>query len=173
MYTNYFKSTCDTLTALFLLWSLRKEYIMENSLHYKLRICHTNCQKVIVSHLKKITDLKPGEPKILEFLAEHEPCEQKQIALGCNLDPASVTGILGRMETRGLIRREIKNGNRRSLYVSMTDLGRSMVAKVEETFSFVDNHAIAGLSDAESEQFLELLDKINQNLITLGDEEKK
>ena len=120
---------------------------MENSLHYKLRICHTNCQKVIVSHLKKITDLKPGEPKILEFLAEHEPCEQKQIALGCNLDPASVTGILGRMETR--------------------------VAKVEETFSFVDNHAIAGLSDAESEQFLELLDKINQNLITLGEEEKK
>ena len=132
------------------------------------KLSESNCQS-----FKKITDLKPGEPKILEFLAEHEPCEQKQIALGCNLDPASVTGILGRMETRGLIRREIKNGNRRSLYVSMTDLGRSMVAKVEETFSFVDNHAIAGLSDAESEQFLELLDKINQNLITLGDEEKK
>lgn len=151
----------------------KKGYFMENSLHYKLRICHTNCQKVIVSHLKKRTNLKPGEPKILEFLAEHEPCEQKQIALGCNLDPASVTGILGRMETRGLIRREIRNGNRRSLYVSMTDLGRSMVTKVEETFSFVDNHAIAGLSAAESEQFLELLDKINQNLITLGEEEKK
>lgn len=71
---------------------------MENSLHYKLRICHTNCQKSIVTDIKSKTDLRPGEPKILEFLAEHEPCEQKVIAAGCNLDSASVTGILGRME---------------------------------------------------------------------------
>ncbi len=53
---------------------------MENSLHYKLRICHTNCQKSIVIDIKSKTDLRPGEPKILEFLAEHEPCEQKVIA---------------------------------------------------------------------------------------------
>ena len=55
---------------------------MENSLHYKLRICHTNCQKSIVIDIKSKTDLRPGEPKILEFLAEHEPCEQKVIAAG-------------------------------------------------------------------------------------------
>ena len=66
---------------------------MENSLHYKLRICHTNCQKSIVTDIKHKTDLRPGEPKILEFLAEHEPCEQKVIAAGCNLYSASVTGI--------------------------------------------------------------------------------
>ena len=94
---------------------------MENSLHYKLRICHTNCQKSIVTDIKHKTDLRPGEPKILEFLAEHEPCEQKVIAAGCNLDSASVTGILGRMEKRELIKRETKNGNRRSLYVSRTN----------------------------------------------------
>ena len=78
---------------------------MENSLHYKLRICHTSCQKSIVIDIKSKTDLRPGEPKILEFLAEHEPCEQKVIAAGCNLDSASVTGILGRMEKRELIKR--------------------------------------------------------------------
>ena len=54
---------------------------MENSLHYKLRICHTNCQKSIVIDLKSKTDLRPGEPKILEFLAEHEPCEQKEMCI--------------------------------------------------------------------------------------------
>ena len=64
---------------------------MENSLHYKLRICHTNCQKSIVIDIKSKTDLRPGEPKILEFLAEHEPCEQKVIAAGCN--PVSYTHL--------------------------------------------------------------------------------
>ena len=66
---------------------------------------------MIVQDLKNETDLKPGEPKILEFLAEHEPCEQKAIAHGCDLDSASVTGILRRMEDRGLIHREMKDGN--------------------------------------------------------------
>ena len=46
---------------------------MKDSLHYRLRACHLSCQKMIVQDLKNETDLKPGEPKILEFLAEHEP----------------------------------------------------------------------------------------------------
>ena len=124
---------------------------MENSLHYKLRICHTNCQKSIVTDIKHKTDLRPGEPKILEFLAEHEPCEQKVIAAGCNLDSTSVTGILGRMEKRELIRRETKNGNRRSLYVSRTELGEKMTEVVEETFALVDSRAVEGLTKEEVE----------------------
>lgn len=50
---------------------------MENSLHYKLRICHTNCQKSIVIDIKSKTDLRPGEPKILEFLAEQSHVNRK------------------------------------------------------------------------------------------------
>ena len=83
---------------------------MKNSLHYRLRASHTVCQKSIVSDLKSQTDLKPGEPKIIEFLAENQPCEQKEIAAGCDIDPASVTGLLRRMENHNLIERHIKNG---------------------------------------------------------------
>lgn len=117
---------------------------MENSLHYYLRACHTNCQKAIISDIREHTELRPGEPKILEFLMEHEPCEQKEIAAGCSLDSASVTGILGRMETRGLIRREMKNGNRRSLYVSMTEHGSALAKEVEAAFSRADERGSAG-----------------------------
>ena len=144
---------------------------MENSLHYKLRTCHTNCQKAIVQDIKSKTDLRPGEPKILEFLAEHQPCEQKIIASGCNLDSASVTGILGRMEKRNLVKRETKNGNRRSLYVSMTEYGQDMYKKVDDTFSLVDHAAVKGLSKDEISKFMKLLDIINCNLTDLlGDE---
>lgn len=99
------------------------------------------------------TDLRTGEPKILEFLAEHESCEQKEIAAGCNLDSASVTGILRRMEARNLVKRETRNGNRRSLYVSMTEYGKEMDKDVEETFTFVDNLAIKGLRDKKFELY--------------------
>lgn len=141
---------------------------MENSIHYKLRECHTNCQKTIIGRIKENTDLRPGEPKILEFLLEHEPCEQKQIATGCSLDSASVTGILGRMEKRGLVKRENMNGNRRSLYVSMTDEGRRLSKVVEDTFLSVDSAAIKGMSDDEVSEFMRLLGIINNNLTELG-----
>lgn len=141
---------------------------MENSIHYKLRECHTNCQKTIIGRIKENTDLRPGEPKILEFLLEHEPCEQKQIATGCSLDSASVTGILGRMEKRGLVKRENMNGNRRSLYVSMTDEGRRLSKVVEDTFLSVDSAAIKGMSEDEVSEFMRLLGIINNNLTELG-----
>lgn len=140
---------------------------MENSLHYRLRACHTNCQKAIIHHIKEQTQLRPGEPKILEFLAEHEPCEQKEIAAGCNLDSASVTGILGRMETRGLVKREMKQGNRRSLYVSMTPYGKGLQEEVEKTFDLVDQAAEKGLTEQEKKEFARLLELVNHNLVTL------
>lgn len=141
---------------------------MENSIHYKLRECHTNCQKTIIGRIKENADLRPGEPKILEFLLEHEPCEQKQIAAGCSLDSASVTGILGRMEKRGLVKRENMNGNRRSLYVSMTDEGRRLSKVVEDAFLAVDNAAVKGMSEDEVSEFMRLLGIINNNLTELG-----
>lgn len=113
-----------------------------------------------------------GEPKILEFLAEHEPCEQKVIAAGCNLDSASVTGILGRMEKRELIKRETKNGNRRSLYVSRTEHGEQMTEVVEETFTFVDKRAVEGLTKAEVKELERLLERVSQNLVALSEEQK-
>lgn len=137
---------------------------MEHSLHYKIRACHTQYQKEIVSHIHKRTGLRPGEPKILEYLLEHEPCEQKQIAAGCSLDPASVTGILRRMEERDLITREMKDGNRRSLYVSMTDFGEEMAEKVEESFAVIDAEAQRGITPEELEQFEQILEKIQGNL---------
>ena len=144
---------------------------MEYSLHYKLRDCHTNCQRAIVRDIQERTSLSPGEPKILEFLAEHEPCEQKWIAQGCNLDSASVTGILRRMEERKLIKRENRNGNRRSLYVSLTELGRKMETEVEKTFAAVDGQALEGLSEQEQRELLRLLDVVSRNLTPAAKEE--
>ena len=137
---------------------------MEHSLHYQLRACHTNCQKAIIARLRRQGDLRPGEPKILEFLLEHEPCEQKTIAAGCGLDPASVTGILGRMERRGLVERSGRDGNRRSLFVTMTPYGKTLAGEVEDTFAFVDCRAVEGLSEREQQEFLRLLGIVNCNL---------
>ena len=76
------------------------------------------------------------------------------------------------MEKRELIRRETKNGNRRSLYVSRTELGEKMTEAVEETFALVDSRAVRGLTKEEVETLEQLLERVNQNLVALSEEQK-
>jgi DNA-binding MarR family transcriptional regulator len=142
---------------------------MQDSLHYKLRKAHALCQKNIMQEVKKNSDLRSGEPKILEFLFENEPCEQKAIAEGCELDPASITGILGRMEERGLISRDHLPKNRRSLFVSMTDKGREMHSITENAFNIIDKKACSGLSAEQTAEIQQLLEIICTNLKTPND----
>ncbi|MGN0361785.1 MAG: MarR family winged helix-turn-helix transcriptional regulator [Bilifractor sp.] len=137
---------------------------MKNSLHYRLRACHIVMNKNIVHEIQQATNLRPGEPKILEFLAEHQPCEQKAIADGCDIDSASVTGILGRMEERGLIERHTHPGNRRSLFVSMTEKGKESETLIEKIFYQIDCQAVSGLSTEEQTQLQTLLDRIYDNM---------
>ena len=70
--------------------------------------------------------LSPGQPKILECLALHGECEQKTIAEYCEIEPATAGNILTRMEAAGLVIRRNRPGNRRSLYVSLTDRGAEL-----------------------------------------------
>lgn len=81
-----------------------------------------------------------------------------------------MTGILRRMETRNLVKRETKNGNHRSLYVSMTEYGKEMAENVEDTFSFVDQRVVKGMSQKEINEFMRLLEIANNNLIDLLEE---
>jgi DNA-binding MarR family transcriptional regulator len=136
---------------------------MKNSLHYLLRVAQTNCHKQILSELS-VTGLNPGQPKVLEFLAEKDGCEQKEIAIGCDLEPATVTGILGRMEQADLIYREKKDGNRRSLFVYLTEKGKSALLEVEKAFITVEQEAWNGIPAEEQTLFLKNLAKIYENL---------
>lgn len=137
---------------------------MQDSIHYRLRRCHMTCQKTTVQILKKTTDLRSGEPKIIEYLTEHAPCEQKDIAAGCELEPAAVTGILGRMEERGLITRSRRKGNRRSLFTELSEYGQKVSEEVENTFHIVDAKAVRGFTEEEKKQLTDLLDRVYTNL---------
>lgn len=139
---------------------------MNNSLHYLLMADHSMFQKYIVGKIRE-SGLTPGQPKILDYLSDHDGMMQKEIAAACHIEAASLTPILNSMEIHGLIRRENKNGNRRSLYVSLTDKGRQMARSLKLEFDETEKIAMAGLSEKEREQLLQYLGKIYDNLVDI------
>lgn len=129
------------------------------SLHYLLMKAHVNLNRWILNEAAEL-GLSPGQPKVLEYLMEWGESNQKTIADYCEIEQATVGSILTRMERDGLIARTQREGNRRSLYVSLTPKGREMGERMAEVFRRADALAAAELSEEERTLLPVLLEKV-------------
>lgn len=136
---------------------------MKKSFHYLSMINQVLFQKKVLKKLMK-TGLTSGQPKVLEYLSIYNGSMQKDIAYGCQIDPATLTGILERMEEKGLVERRIMNGNRRSSYVYLTESGIENSKKVAEAFIEIETAVFKGIDKSEREQFMNVLYKIYGNM---------
>ena len=122
---------------------------------------HTAFHKRIFSALKK-EGLTSGQPKVLEYLSEHDGAVQKDIAAACRIEPATMTSLLGGMEKKELITRSAPD--RRSLCVYLTDKGKALIPLIKEEFSRIEDKATSGFSDKEKEMLIDLLSRLRENL---------
>lgn len=136
---------------------------MNKSFHYLLMANQSLLQKKLLNGLDD-TCLTLGQPKVLDYLKEHDGASQKNIAAGCYIEAASLTSVLSRMEEKGMIERKMMNGNRRSLYVFLTDFGRELLDKVEQEFSEIEETVFAGITEEEQSRFMDTFLKIYENL---------
>ena len=141
---------------------------MDDTLHYLIMANQMLVQKALLERLRD-TGLTIGQPKILDYLKDHDGSSQKDIAKACFLEAGSLTTILNKMEEKGLIERRILNGNRRSFHIFMTDEGREKMQLIDRSFSEIEKKALADVSDEELETFMSVYKKIYKNLTNKED----
>lgn len=138
---------------------------MELTFHYLIMAEQSMFQKELLCKLKKY-GLTIGQPKILDFLYLRDGIEQKEIARGCHIEPGTLTTILNGMEKNGLIERRMQNGNRRSLFVFLTEKGKEQAQAVRKAFHEIEETAFRGLEEEERNAFLQTFQKIYQNTLS-------
>lgn len=138
---------------------------MSPTFHYLIMSEHSMFQKELLNRLKD-SGLTIGQPKVLDYLKDHDGAGQKDIARGCHIEPGTLTTLLNRMEDTGLVERRMLNGNRRSLYVFLTDEGKKQLALVTETFSEMEEKAFRGISESEREAFMNVFLRICENTLS-------
>lgn len=136
---------------------------MNDSFHYLSMANHMMVQKKLMEQLKD-TGLTLGQPKVLDYLKDHNGASQKEIAAGCLIEAGSLTSILNRMEEKGLIERKMLNGNRRTFHIFMTESGKKNQKLVEETFEKIEETALNNVSEEEQKVFMEIFLRIYRNL---------
>ncbi len=131
-----------------------------DSLHYLLMKSHATLSRRISARAQQEIGLSSGQPKVLDFLIDHEGSDQKTIAINCEIEQATLGSILLRMEEKGLIERRRQNGNRRSLFVYLTDTGRKAAAEMQKIFTEEDKTAAEKLTAGQLAELLRMLDLI-------------
>ena len=136
---------------------------MDDSFHYLSMINHMTVQKKLMEQLSD-TGLTLGQPKVLDYLKDHDGASQKEIAAGCLIEAGSLTSILNRMEEKDLIERKMLNGNRRTFHIFMTESGKKNQKLVEEACKKIEKTALNGISEEEQKLFMDIFCRIYRNL---------
>lgn len=94
---------------------------------------------------------------VLRAIEEHPGSEQTAVGVASSTAKATLTEILGRLETAGLIERRTDAVDRRKRYVDLTPAGSSLLEASRPLATTVDESFLAHLDAAERATFLALL----------------
>lgn len=110
--------------------------------------------------------LTKGQPRMIEAIHNMEGCAQKDLAAKCELEPATVTSVLGHMEKKGLIYRtpEVLSNGKRVSRVYLTEKGQSIQADVTQIVADMESLAFRDFTESEKTECMEYLERIYANL---------
>jgi len=102
----------------------------------------------------------PVQYGVLRCLWDENGQTVKQLADRLALDSSTMTGILDRMEQKGLIVKQPDPRDRRALQIMLTERGQSLKEPLTAVIEEANRKAMQSLTDAEKASLRELLQKL-------------
>src|SRR5580658_9086080 len=97
------------------------------------------------------------ELRILRVLARAGPSPMAKVATELFMTPASITGLVDRLEKEGLVERERSEDDRRIVRVGATQKGKDAADKGLKLYGRFMGRALQSLSKEEATQLITLL----------------
>lgn len=114
---------------------------------------------------ESLGDLTPSQRSALASLDREGPLRMSDLAAIERVTAPSMTGIVGRLEQRGLVDREINPDDARSTVVAITSAARDLLAAIRAKRTAFLAERLAILSDEEISTLsraVELLERITE-----------
>ena len=104
-------------------------------------------------------ELAPAQAFALGELDLERPMAMRELAGRLKCDPSNITGLIDRLEARGLVERQAHPSDRRVKYVVLTDRGRALRDRLAARV-FAAPTCVACLSEHEQRLLLDALRRI-------------
>ena len=108
--------------------------------------------------------LHVGQEMVLIELWERDGLRGGELAERLGVEPPTVTKMIRRLESCGLVKRRQDPQDARSFRVYLTEEGRSLEGPVARCWERVEERTFAGMSVGERRNFHRLLAKVRANL---------
>ena len=136
-----------------------RRYVLEDQVGHLLRRAHQRATQIFLDGFGAAA-VTPTQWAALARLAEEGAASQNHLGRMTAMDPATVQGVIRRLEARGLIDREPDPDDRRRTRLKLSADGAALVARHSPDGARVPALTLAPLSDEEAATFLELLRKL-------------
>ena len=126
----------------------------------------TKAQHTVFKYLKVELaqfDVTPVQYGVLKCLWDEDGQTPKQISNALSLDGSTITGIIDRMENKGLILRIASKEDRRTLNVELTNDGRLLSEPIDKIIEEVNKKVLDSFSLEEQNQLKGFLKQISDD----------
>mgnify|MGYP001765854861 CR=1 FL=1 len=105
------------------------------------------------------SDLTPVQYAALAEIAADPGIDQATLAGRIAFDRATITGVIDRLEKKGLVIRAVAEADRRARVLRITDEGRRELSRIEPAVDAAQTVLLSGLDAGEAAELVRLLTK--------------
>ncbi|QNE22087.1 MarR family transcriptional regulator [Kribbella qitaiheensis] len=102
-------------------------------------------------------DLSAAEINALGNLSDDRARTVSELGAAIGIRPTTLTGVLDRLERRGLLTRGTRAGDRRVVLIELTADGRETASLIAETIAEIEHRTLAGLPKEALSGFRQVL----------------
>lgn len=132
---------------------------MEDCINFLLTGAQHRVFQILKKDLEKY-DLTPIQYGVLRSIWSYGYKNPKDIAEKFGIENSTISGILERMENKGLLVRNIDSEDRRFIRIELTEAGRELEKPVNATVDAFNKRVLAPFSKEEVEMLREILGRI-------------
>jgi DNA-binding MarR family transcriptional regulator len=109
-------------------------------------------------------DITHMESKVLDYFGRHPGATQSDLSGHSGRDKAQLARLIKALRDRGLLAGNASESDRRSVHLTLTADGQSVLFTLQQQAQRLNAKAVAGFSKAEQRQFAEFLQRVKANL---------
>ena len=126
--------------------------------------CDHQMHRLMTKKLRQY-DVSPMQCRTLTFLQEAAgEVNQRMLEQHLMVKPSTASGIVGRLEEKGLVRRQTSDRDGRCRILALTDAGRQFYRQFLAIAKQVNRQAVQGFSPEEEDTLRQLLLRMADNL---------
>jgi len=109
-------------------------------------------------------DLTRPQYQALRCVAEGGPTPMKGISDRLLVTPANITGIIDRLESKGLLKRKVQHWDRRATIIELTPKGVTVQKRVSSKYKEFMQDSLKVLTRDEQETLRDILAKLHKGM---------